>query len=79
MESLVHTANVLYLASYSVRDILWLRILTVVAALFLIGYFYFRADPLLAAIYWNLLFIALNLFWIGRLLWERRPIKLSQT
>ena len=28
-------------------------------------------------IYWNLVFTALNLFWIARLLLERRPVKLS--
>ena len=32
MEILLHVANVIYLASYSVRDILWLRIFTVGAA-----------------------------------------------
>jgi len=39
-------ANLLYLASYSVRDILWLRILTIVAAVLLIPYYYLQAVPL---------------------------------
>jgi len=78
MEALVHSANVIYLVSYTMRDILWLRIFTVVAAACLIPYFYFRADPLLAPIYWNLLFIGLNIFWIVRLLLERRPVTLSE-
>ena len=60
------------------RDILWLRIFTVVAAGCLIPYFYLRPDPLLAPIYWNLLFIGLNIFWIVRLLLERRPVTLSE-
>lgn len=77
-ELLIHPANVLYLLAYMVRDILWLRILTVAAALFLIPYFYFRPEPLMAAIYWNLAFTALNTFWIIRLLLERRPVKLSE-
>ena len=74
---LIHAANVLYLFAFMVRDILWLRILTVVAATCLIPYFYFRPEPLLAPIYWNLAFTALNIFWIVRLLLERRPVKLS--
>jgi hypothetical protein len=77
MDYLINIANILYLFSYLVRDILWLRILTVVAACCLIPYFYFRPDPLLIAIYWNLLFTSLNIFWIGRLLIERRPVQLT--
>lgn len=77
MDYLINIANILYLFSYLVRDILWLRILTVVAACCLIPYFYFRPDPLIIAIYWNLLFTSLNIFWIGRLLVERRPVQLT--
>ena len=77
-ELLIHAANVLYLFAFMVRDILWLRILTVVAAAFLIPYFYYRPEPLLAPIYWNLAFTVLNIFWIVRLLLERRPVKLSE-
>lgn len=78
MEYFIHIANVLYLFSYTMRDILWLRILTVIAASFLVAYFYFRPDPLLPPIYWNLIFIMLNIFWICYLLLERRPIKLTE-
>ncbi len=77
-ELLIHAANVLYLFAFMVRDILWLRILTVVAASCLIPYFYFQPVPLMTAIYWNLAFTALNTFWIVRLLLERRPVKLSE-
>ena len=77
MDYLINVANVLYLFSYLVRDILWLRILTVIAAVFLITYFYTRPDPLFTAIYWNLLFTGLNIFWIVRLLSERRPVQLT--
>lgn len=77
MEALIHSANVIYLVSYVMRDILWLRIFTVTAAVCLIFYFYLRPDPLLVPIYWNLVFIALNVFWIARLLYERRPVTLT--
>ena len=77
-ELLIHAANVLYMFAFMVRDILWLRLLTVVAATCLIPYFYFRPEPLMAPIYWNLAFTALNIFWIVRLLLERRPVKLSE-
>ncbi len=77
MEFTIHIANVLYMLSYLMRDILWLRILTVLAASCLIPYFYFRSDPLFAAIYWNLLFTLLNVYWIYHLLLERRPVRLT--
>jgi hypothetical protein len=34
----------------------------------LIPYFYFRPEPLMTPIYWNLVFTALNIYWICRLL-----------
>src|SRR4030095_5507211 len=76
-ELLIHAANVLYLFAFMVRDSLWFRILAVVAAACLVSYFYFRPDPLMAPIYWNLVFTAVNVYWIGRLLLERRPLTLS--
>ena len=78
MEALIHTANIIYLVSYVMRDILWLRFFTVVAAVCLIFYFYLRPEPVLEPVYWNLLFIALNVCWIARLLLERRPVKLTE-
>jgi hypothetical protein len=74
---LIHAANVLYLFAFMLRDILWFRILAVLAAACLISYFHFRPEPLMAPIYWNLAFTALNIYWICRLLLERRPVKLS--
>src|SRR5262245_584274 len=77
MDLLIHAANVLYLFAFTVRDILWLRTLAVVAAACLIPYFYFRPEPLMTPIYWNLVFTALNVYWVCRLLLERLPVKLS--
>jgi Popeye protein conserved region len=70
----ITVANVIYLVSYSVRDILWLRVLTVVAAGLLIPYYMMQVVPLRAAIGWNVVFIAINCYWIVRLLIERRPV-----
>lgn len=78
LEILIHVANVLYLLAFLVRDILWLRILTVAASFFLLPYFYLQPSPLMTPIYWNLAFTSLNIFWIVRLLLERRPIELNE-
>ena len=78
LEILIHVANVLYLLAFLVRDILWLRILTVAASFFLLPYFYLQPSPLMTPIYWNLAFTSLNIYWIVRLLLERRPIELNE-
>jgi hypothetical protein len=72
MEHFINIANVLYLLSYFVRNMLWLRVFTVVGASCLIPYFYYQPQPLLGAICWNLFFIALNGFWIVRLILKTR-------
>lgn len=78
MDYLIHTANVIYIFSYLVRDILWLRILIVVAICFVIPFYYFQPTPLMAPVYWNLLFAGINIVQIGILLVERRPVELSE-
>ncbi|MBV8163272.1 MAG: hypothetical protein JOZ91_03290 [Candidatus Eremiobacteraeota bacterium] len=73
----ITAANCIYLASYSVRDILWLRILTVLGAALLIPYYAMQMVPLRVAIEWAGIFIAINLYWITRLILERRPVHLN--
>jgi hypothetical protein len=71
-------ANLLYLGSYLVREILWLRVLAVTAACLLLPYYYLQPTPLWAAISWNVVFVTINMGWITRLLYERRPVHLSE-
>ena len=71
----LHVANVIYLCSYSVRDILWLRALTVLAML-LAGACYWTCSQY-GALGWQGAFLAINIFQIGLLVYERRPVKLS--
>ena len=72
MEALIYIANMLYLASYFVQDILRLRALTITAAMCLTGYFYLQPEPLMTVVWWNLFFVALNAFQISRVLTRRR-------
>jgi hypothetical protein len=78
MNFLVNLANLTYVISYSVRDVLLLRIFAVIGGIIMIPYYYLQQTPLMVPIYWGLGFIALNLFWVGRLSLERRPVKLSE-
>jgi hypothetical protein len=72
-----HAANALYLISYAVRDIFWLRLVTVFAGLALIGSFLVDPSPPWAAVAWNVLFLVINVIRIHLLIVERRPIPLS--
>jgi len=76
MEYLVHVANLLYVVSYSVRDILWLRLLTVVAIATLVPYYI--AKSLDVPVYWSGLFFAINGYQLYRLLLERRPVRFTR-
>ncbi len=74
MHDMVHVAHVLYLCSYLVRDILWLRMLTVVAGVSLLPYYFTcGSEPLWPAIAWNLLFALVNIVQIAILAGERWP------
>ncbi|WP_170556986.1 Crp/Fnr family transcriptional regulator [Ruegeria atlantica] len=75
---LVNSANVVYLFSYSVRDILKLRILSVIGGGLLLPYFYLQTSTLWVPIGWNVFFIFINLYWIARLLAERRPVQFTE-
>jgi len=77
MNILVDLANLTYVAAYSVRDVLWLRIFAVLGGLLMIPFYYFQPTPLMVPIYWDIGFVALNMFWIVRLLFERRPVTFS--
>jgi hypothetical protein len=75
VEALVYIANMLYLASYFMQDILRLRALTITAATCLAGYFYLQPEPHMTVVCWNLFFVALNVVQIARLLAARRRVQ----
>ena len=77
MEALVYAANTLYLFSYLVRDLLHLRLLTIVAACCLVAYFYNQAEPLMTVVGWNLFFVGLNVLQLTRILWERHRTRIG--
>jgi CRP-like cAMP-binding protein len=77
MDYLIHLANVLLLASFLVSDILWLRLLNILAGVAFIVYFRAAMPEAMAPVGWNALFISINLVQVGRLWLERRPVRLS--
>ena len=76
---LLHFGNLLYLFAYLVRDILWLRVLLVVAMLCLLPYYFCCSEsPLYPAIAWQAIFILVNLVQIALLIMERRPVFMGE-
>ena len=73
----IHAANVVLLLAYSVRDILWLRVLALTSSLIAIPYFLLQPVPLWAPLGWTAVFAGVNLVQSSRLLLERRPVKLT--
>ena len=76
LDYFIHAANILLLGAYSVRDILWLRLLAVASSLAAMPYFLLQPTPLWAAFGWSVLFTGINVFQSWRLVLERRPVKL---
>jgi len=74
---LFHAANVLYLVSYAVKDILALRAITVLAGTTLLASFLVQDRPPWPAVAWNSVFFVINAIRIHLLIRERRPIPLS--
>jgi hypothetical protein len=70
-------ANVLLLVGYSVREVLWLRLLAAASSLIAIPYYALQPMPLWPPILWNIVFTAINLFQSWRLYLESRPVQLT--
>jgi len=70
-----HIASLLTLLAYLVKDILWLRVLTILACIAGIVFNYFvPATPLWAVINWNLIFIIINVVQILIIIKERSGV-----
>ncbi|MCE8022413.1 cyclic nucleotide-binding domain-containing protein [Halomonas sp. MCCC 1A11036] len=70
-------ANFLFCLAYIVRDMAYLRAITILAALSTLPYFYFLESPLYSAIGWQLAFIVINAVNLTVLLMSRRPVSLD--
>lgn len=78
-ECFSHAASILTVIAYLVKDILWLRVLTVAACICGILFFYFApATPLWAPIGWNVVFMIINIVQIGLIVRERSSVSFSE-
>ena len=77
MDIWFHLANVLYVVSYLVTDIMWLRALAVAGGLSSLTWTLTAPTPSLTFIGWTLVYNTINIVQIARLWRERRPVRLD--
>ena len=73
-----HLAFGLIAFSFLVKDILYLRLVSILASLFSVFYnWVIPVEPMWIPIGWNFVFVALNLYHIAVLMYEKRPVKMN--
>jgi hypothetical protein len=73
-----HLAFGLIAFSFLVKDIFWLRVMSITASCFSIFYNYFiPTEPMIIAIFWNGIFIAVNFYHVAIILYEKRTVKMD--
>ena len=73
-----HLAFGLIAFSFLVKDIMWLRFVSILASSFSVFYnWVIPAEPMWLAINWNFVFIGLNMYHIAVIIYEKRPIKMA--
>jgi CRP-like cAMP-binding protein len=78
-EFATHIASVLTLLAYLVKEMLWLRFLTILASVAGIIFNYFvPATPLWAVIWWNVVFIIINVVQIMIIFKERSNVTFTE-
>jgi hypothetical protein len=74
-----HAASILTMAAYLLKDILWLRVLTIFSCFTGIVFNYFvPSEPLWTVIYWNIVFAIINIVHIAILIKERTGVHFSE-
>lgn len=71
-------ANSLYVISYMLTSMLWLRVLAIIAAVSTFPYFYFQVEPLWSALFWQSCFLAVNLVNLLILLFSMRSASFDE-
>jgi hypothetical protein len=77
LNGLVNLSNIVFIAAYSVRSVLWLRILAVVGEGLTLPYYYYQDEKLWPPIYWGAAFMVINAIRIVGIALERRPVVLN--
>jgi CRP-like cAMP-binding protein len=77
ISGLINLSNIVFLVAFSVRDVLWLRILAIVGEGLTLPYYYFQGEKLWPPIVWGAAFMLVNTVRVVATTLERRPVVLS--
>ena len=70
-----HIASLLTVAAYILKDILWLRVLTILSCFAGMAFnFFVPATPLWTVIYWNILFAVINIVQVAIIIKQRSGV-----
>ncbi len=70
-------ANTIYVISYMLTSMFWLRLLAVIAAASTLPYFYLQVEPLWSALFWQSMFLLVNLVNLIILVIASRPPRME--
>ena len=70
-------ANLIFMSAYWVKDILWLRLLSIAGSLVILPYYYFQPEPLWEPMAWSFVYMAIHGFRAWGIIKERRPVDLT--
>jgi hypothetical protein len=77
IDALGHLTYILQCLSFAMRDILWLRTLAIASSLASVLYMFAQPEPFELIIFWNLVFIVINIFQIANIIYNKRQLPLS--
>jgi len=77
INGLVNISNIVFLAAFSVRDVLRLRLLSIAGEALILPYYYFQNETLWPPIFWRAAFMIVNAVRVVMIALERRPVVLS--
>ena len=70
----INVANLIFLGAYLVKDILWLRILSIAGSVVILPYYYFQIETLWAPIAWTFAYMVIHGVRTWGIIQERRPV-----
>jgi CRP-like cAMP-binding protein len=77
ISGLINLSNIVFLVAFSVRDVLWLRILAIIGEALTLPYYYFQGEKLWPPIVWGAAFMIVNAIRVVAIALERRPAVLN--
>jgi hypothetical protein len=69
--------NLIFVGAYWVKDVLWLRLLSIVGSLMIIPYYLLQTKPLWTPTMWSCVFISIHATRAWGIMKERRPVALT--